>query len=170
MTELTIKNYISKPTQVEAVQITPDNMASVAKWCKGEVLTKKDEQGNIVKYIKVKVWRAQNDNQSQGTVGTWILKRGTGFKVYTDKAFKAGYTDGDSIPMVENDPSVTAAVFDQMVQERTEPRETRIVMGDHVETIRTPAKGVPLRGVDYGYPTGSIVMFHEPQPTDIPSA
>lgn len=163
MSQIEIKKYISKPTTVEAIQITKDNMAEVADWCAGEVRTHKDEHGKIEKYVKVKVWRAQSEKLSQGFIGNWVLKRGTGYKVYTDKAFKSGYTDGASIPMVE-DGDVNEAIFDSMVLERTKPHTTEIRMGDHVERITTPAKGVPMRGPDFGYPEGSIVMFHEPSP------
>lgn len=170
MARLKVKKYWSKPTQVEAIQVTHQNMAEVSRWCAGQIKTVKDEGTDRVrKFIKVKVWRAQSDKLTQAFVGDWVIRRGTNFKVYSEAAFKNNYTDGAAIPMVPVDPNVSEAVFETMVKERTTPRRTRVQVGEHIETITTPAKGVPLRGVEHGFPEGSVVVFHEnpaPRPSN----
>lgn len=183
MARLKVKKYWSKPTQVEAIQVTHQNMAEVSRWCSGQIKTVKDENTSQVrKFIKVKVWRAQSDKLTQAFVGDWVIRRGTNFKVYSEQAFKNSYTDGAAIPMVPTDPNVSEAVFDGLVKERTTPRRTRVQVGEHIETISTPAQGVPMRGVEsdlpigvplsgpsYGFPEGSVVMFGQnpaPRPSN----
>jgi hypothetical protein len=84
------KMYASKPSFVEAVQVTQDNMLEVASWCGGDVRTPADGKP----YIQVKVKRPHNPRQTQGYVGDWVLRRNTNWHVYTDKAFWQGYEDG----------------------------------------------------------------------------
>jgi hypothetical protein len=181
MSKITPKKYLSKPTMVEAIQISRNNMADVAEWCGGEVKVEKDGAGKVIRFVKVKVWRAQNPKQTQGFVGCWVLRRPTGFKVYTDKAFKSSFTDGDSIPMVEDDPTVSPALFNGMIAEMNAPRTTTVRLNDRNPNaprpsnpssreprefkVITPATGVPMRGVEHGFPQGSIAVFHEPDST-----
>lgn len=87
MTDLQIESYLRKPFQIEAVKVTEDNMVKVAEWCGGDVFA--DDPGA---YIKVRVYRALNVRQTQAFVGDWVLYAGTGYKVYTDKAFHNSFT------------------------------------------------------------------------------
>jgi hypothetical protein len=73
--------YVRKPFEVEAVQVTEENMDAVSEWCNGNI-----NPGNRP-FIKVHVARALNDRQTKAYSGDWVLYAGTGFKVYTDKAF-----------------------------------------------------------------------------------
>lgn len=79
--------FIRVPFVVKAVEVTEENLSSVAKWCNGEVRT--NEKG--VNYIKVHVRRPLNVRQTQAFVGDYVLSAGTGFKVYTSKAFKTSF-------------------------------------------------------------------------------
>lgn len=81
------EKYLRKPFEVEAVQVTAENIDEVAQWCKGEV---KEQNGN--KYIKVEVARTLNEKQTMAFIGDWILFAGTGYKVYTAKAFGKHFT------------------------------------------------------------------------------
>lgn len=85
-TVITTQKFARKRFEVDAVQVTAENMKEVADWCLGQV-----QQDQGVKFIKVNVSRPMNDNQTKGFVGCWILHAGGGFKVYTDKAFKASF-------------------------------------------------------------------------------
>jgi hypothetical protein len=169
MSQLAIKKYISKPSEVEAIQVTKENMADVAKWCAGEIV--KDKEGQP--FIKVKVWRAQSEKLTQGYAGFWILRRGTGFKVYTDKAFKSSYTDGASIPMAESDPTVEPALFNGMLQELSQARETHIRVGKNEASVSSPPAGVPMRGFAKPTNPSTAVVFQGVKyesPADIPVA
>lgn len=96
--------YVRKPFTVEAVQVTEANIDQVAAWCSGEIRITAPPKGSRapeLKYIKVNVHRALNDRQTKAYVGDWVLFAGTGFKVYTPKAFEksfeldAGFNTGD---------------------------------------------------------------------------
>jgi len=73
--------YVRKPFEVEAVEVTEENIEEVKDWCQGYLDT--DNRP----FIKVKVARALNERQTKAYPGDWVLYAGTGFKVYTAKAF-----------------------------------------------------------------------------------
>lgn len=77
--------YVRKPFEVEAVEVTQDNLEEVAKWCQGTII--EPENGSQA-FIKVRVARALNERQTKAYPGDWVLYAGTGFKVYTEKAFR----------------------------------------------------------------------------------
>ena len=85
-----------KPFEIEAVQVTEENLEDVAKWCDGVVETHGDSQ-----HIKVRVHRPLNERQTKAFVGDWVLYAGTGYKVYTDKAFKKSFEPAKK-PIVVN--------------------------------------------------------------------
>lgn len=95
--------YVRKPFEVEAVEVTAENMAEVAAWCHGEILS--ETNGN---FIKVRVARVLNERQTKAYVGDWVLYAGTGFKVYTAKAFKKTFALKQETMGVERDAEVQA--------------------------------------------------------------
>lgn len=84
---LETKKYVRKPFYIDAVQVTESNIGEIAAWCDGEVRSDSDDK----KYVKVRVHRPLNPRQTQAFVGDWVLYAGTGFKVYTPKAFSASF-------------------------------------------------------------------------------
>lgn len=93
--------YVRKPFEVEAVQVTTDNIDEVAAWCNGEV----KEEENTSKYIKVAVARVLNERQTKAFVGDWVLYAGTGYKIYTAKAFAKHFDRSETqIPNVVTQP------------------------------------------------------------------
>jgi hypothetical protein len=80
---LDVSRYVRKPFSVEAVQVTRANIVEVAVWCNGELM---HPQGQS-QYIKVNVFRPMKDRQTMAYVGDWVLYAGSGYKVYTHKAF-----------------------------------------------------------------------------------
>lgn len=100
MSDLTNK-FVRKPFYVSAVQVSMANIEDVAQWCGGDVRTGKTESdvmaddGHLTgipaaeaKYVKVNVYKPQNDRQTKAFVGDWILFSGTGYKVYKDQSFQ----------------------------------------------------------------------------------
>lgn len=85
--KLKTHKFARKPFYVDAVRVTEENMARVAEWCGGEI--KNDSQEGP--YIKVKVYRPMVDRQAMAFLGDWVLFAGTGFKVYTPKAFDKSF-------------------------------------------------------------------------------
>ena len=97
------EKYSRKAFEVEAVEVTPQNIHEVAQWCGGEVKqsdTSKDGgREGFQEYIKVQVKRPLSDRQTRAYYGDWVLlaKAGAGdagpagFKVYTPKAFTSSF-------------------------------------------------------------------------------
>jgi hypothetical protein len=84
---LEIIKYVRKPFHIDAVRVTAKNIDEVAKWAGGDVRTSEENK----KYVKVRVHRPLNDRQTMAFVGDWVLYAGTGFKVYTHKAFISSF-------------------------------------------------------------------------------
>ena len=83
--ELTPVRLARRVFYVDAIQVTDQNMDTVAGWCGGKIgtITTKDSS---TRCIKVDVPRAQNDRQRMAFIGDWILSNGAGFKVYQNRA------------------------------------------------------------------------------------
>lgn len=94
--------FTRKPFEVDAVQVTADNIEEVAKWCQGEVITEDDQP-----CIKVRVLRALNDRQTKAFVGDWVLYAGTGYKVYIDKAFKKSFVERSEELRTVGEPAIS---------------------------------------------------------------
>lgn len=75
--------YARKTFEIDAVQVTADNIAEVAKWVDGDVRT----DNKNAQYVKVRVHLPRSDRQTRAYVGDWVLYSGTGYRVYTPKAF-----------------------------------------------------------------------------------
>lgn len=80
--------YLRKSIEIDAVQVTSENIAEVAEWCNGQVI---DQDGQTDSHIKVDVHRPLSLRQTQAFVGDWILGSPKGFKVYTDNAFRSNF-------------------------------------------------------------------------------
>lgn len=78
--------FARKPFYVDAVRVSETNMEEAAKWCEGEIHT--NEEG---RFIKVTVHRPLTERQTQAFVGDWVLFAGSGYKVYTPKAFDKSF-------------------------------------------------------------------------------
>lgn len=89
--------YIRKPLYVEAIQIDESNFISLAEWCQGEIRTNggdflvdnRDKVDPKTQHIRLRVHNPKSIRQMQGHVGDWILYTDRGYKIYTQKAFKA---------------------------------------------------------------------------------
>ena len=79
--------YTRKTFDVDAVQVTAENMAEVAEWCSGKLGQDDKDQA----FIKVKIHRPLSERQTRAYVGDWVLFAQNGFKVYTPKAFENGF-------------------------------------------------------------------------------
>ena len=86
------QEYARKPLLVQAVQVTEENMADVAEWCGGEVRTAPEKADSPAgNYIHVKVFRALDQRLTKAFVNDWVLFANNGYKVFTPKAFSAGF-------------------------------------------------------------------------------
>lgn len=87
MIELDILEYVRRPFEVQAVQVTEENLQTVADWCEGELRETADGK----QFIKVKVYRPVSSRQSRAFVGDWVLYSGKAYKVYNTKAFEQSF-------------------------------------------------------------------------------
>lgn len=87
MSNLETVEYVRRPFEVTAVQVTDNNLAEVADWCEGEVR----ETAEGTKFVKVKVYRPMNSRQTRAFIGDWVLYSGRAYKVYTVKAFEQSF-------------------------------------------------------------------------------
>jgi hypothetical protein len=91
------EKYIRKPLFVDAVRVTTTNFDDIAAWCQGEIQT--DEvpgSGTTKKFIKVRVHNPKNPRQTKAFIGDWLLYTERGYKVYTNKAFRAAFDPVDT--------------------------------------------------------------------------
>lgn len=94
------EKYVRKPFEVQAIEVTPENIQEVAKWCGGTIET--DTEGprpGDQEYIKVNVKKPLSIRQTHAYHGDWVLLATTsdpqggpaGFKVYTPRAFVTSF-------------------------------------------------------------------------------
>lgn len=89
------EKYIRKAFEIDAVQVTEENFEEVAKWCDGDIRTEKHGRKDV-RYIQVRVNRPLNERQTKAFIGDWVLYAGTGYKVYTNKAFTSSFEKVDA--------------------------------------------------------------------------
>lgn len=81
---LKTQKYDRKPFSVEAVRVTQENLMEVLEWCAGVLFP---ASGKLGPFVKVEVRRPISERQTRAYIGDWVLKAGSGFKVYNDRAF-----------------------------------------------------------------------------------
>lgn len=94
------EKYIRKPLYVDAVRVTETNFNELVGWCQGEVEFEEGGRDGAAgrKYIKIRVHNPKGPRQTKAFVGDWILYTDRGYKIYTNKAFKAAFDPaGDNI-------------------------------------------------------------------------
>lgn len=79
--------FARKTFYVDAVRVSEANINEVAEWCGGTI--KEDETGHA--FLSVEVNRPLTERQTQAFIGDWVLFAGTGYKVYTPKAFDKSF-------------------------------------------------------------------------------
>ena len=93
-TEITPVLYVRKSFEVQAVQLTDENLEAVAEWCGGKIRqTKGSDTRPPCPYVKVKVYRPMNERQTMGFPGDWVFDDGKSFKVYTKNAFDKSFEE-----------------------------------------------------------------------------
>lgn len=94
--KIVAKKFIRKSFPVDAIQVTPENMEAVAKWCAGTIMKNGDKEGHLSRdYIQVRVAYPLNPRQTEAYLGDWVLKSGKSFKVYTNSAFEKSFQAQD---------------------------------------------------------------------------
>ena len=123
MIETTI--YVRKPFEVEAVEVTAENIEEIKDWCEGTL------DSDNRPFIKVKVARALNERQTKAYPGDWVLYAGTGFKVYTAKAFHRTFEKQQTENEVAKEPE----------EPDRNPPEELLTTDEPIEKIDVPGMG-----------------------------
>jgi hypothetical protein len=97
-----IRHLTRTPFDVKAVQVTSENIHEVAAWCGGEVLESPRDL-----YIKLTIPDAKSSVRTSAFPGDWILLSEQGYRVYTEKAKNANFTEKVDLEKKEN-PAVTS--------------------------------------------------------------
>lgn len=115
------QKFARKPFIVDAVEVTDENLKDVAEWCGGDIRTQKERGGRDEDehYIKVRVHRPLNDRQTKAFAGDWILYAGTGYKVYTARAFNNSFESAE-IDLDRNSHAFLGEALRNEVVESTE--------------------------------------------------
>ncbi len=83
------KRYARIPFYVDGIQVTEENMEDLAEFSRGDIRTDADGR----KYIKVPVQKPLGERQTMAFVGDHLLYSATGFKIFTDFAFKKNFEE-----------------------------------------------------------------------------
>jgi hypothetical protein len=120
--KLKTHKFARKPFYVDSVRVSEENIDRVAEWCGGEVQT--DEEG---KHIKVKVHRPLTDRQTKAYIGDWVLFAGTGFKVYTPKAFDKSFEKVKTLTKAQADEAGITVPHEKRQPKKPVPTEPKKV-------------------------------------------
>ena len=154
--------YKRKSFEVEAVQVTAQNLQEAAKWCGGEVRFENNNLDIDSAYIKVKVRRPLNEKQTRAAVGDWILLSESGYKVYTSRAFESSFVEATDVDqpsgnVFENQPEddkEELRVVDEPVVKKCDGCDENGELFDVVIDGRTMRLCVLCRELAVGNPDG----------------
>jgi hypothetical protein len=88
---VTTERFIRKPLYVDAVRVSAQNFEAVAEWCSGEIQKETEGPRAGKSYIRVRVQYPKSPRQSKAFIGDWVLYTETGYKVYTNPAFRRSF-------------------------------------------------------------------------------
>lgn len=130
--------FARKPFYVDAVRVSEANMEDVAKWCEGAVQS--NDEGV---FISVKVHRPLTERQTQAFIGDWVLFAGSGFKVYTPKAFDKSFEKVKTLTKAQADEAGIKVPHEK----REKPSERKLVQNVGA-AIREAAMSKPKDAAD----------------------
>lgn len=126
-----IENYERKTFVVQAVRVTLENMPDVVAWCGGNL--KQDEQHRP--YIRVEVRLPKNVKQTMAYEGDWVLKTGTGVRIYTDHAFHKSFDPTEkAVDPYQQQNTFDLPGIDRKVVVEKPVGDEKVVQGESVET------------------------------------
>lgn len=134
------QKFVRKPLYVQAVRVTEQNFEELADWCQGDIET----EGNK-KFIRVRVHHPKFPKQTQAFIGDWLLWHESGYKIYTDRAFRASFDVAEQ-EHIETPPSGPDTAVDVEAPAEVEASPvaaapTPVVPGE--ETEDEPQHAVP---------------------------
>lgn len=98
MSELEIKKFSRRPFDVNAVQVTLDNIDELTEWCKGrkdQAPTKMMGTETMLPCIKLPGQGANKKQEFTANIGSWIVEFKGNFRVYKPVQFRATFVEFD---------------------------------------------------------------------------
>lgn len=133
--KMDIQKYTTRPDEVDAIQLTRENIEEVAVWCGGEIITEPKASDPSDVYMALTVPRANGPIDAQ--VGFYVLKNARGrFEVNSPEIFekKFGRSYGSAriksasvVPEDEGTGNISLDVddhFQQAMKDRQRARHT----------------------------------------------
>lgn len=131
--------FARKPFYVDAVRVSDANIEEVAQWCGGKIVTEHADG----KHISVEVHRPINERQTQAFVGDWVLFAGSGYKVYTPKAFDKSFEKVKTLTKAQADEAGIKVPHEPRSKKRAIPRPPRnpVLSQEQAEKVQVTQKG-----------------------------
>jgi hypothetical protein len=95
-----IEKYDRKPFSVDAVQVRFDNIAEIAEWCKGEIITQKTKMLGVETDVPAIRVAGQGDNRGKyfvASLGCYVVELKGSFRVYKPAQFDASFEKAGEI-------------------------------------------------------------------------
>lgn len=87
------KRFTIRSFDVEAVQVTEENIAEVAKWCGGEVKDFGVRDLDLKPYIDLVTWGLGGHKRTLAFPTMWVFLSGKAFKVNSDREFQEFFVE-----------------------------------------------------------------------------
>lgn len=146
---ITPVKFRRKPFYIDAVQVTDKNIRLVAAWCQAEVrVTKRGNKDGIdEEYVKVRVHRPLNERQTQAFIGDWVLYAGSGYKVFTNKAFTNSFEIVEGVK--EDEMLAVERDRDEVAKEIRDAKFAQIELTEKIEELMTTNQQAVLAPVEF---------------------
>jgi len=127
--------FIAIPREVEAVQVTADNMIEVAQWCGGTT-----GMADSVPFVRIRAQRHTPVQFTRALEGYWVVKLNKNYRVYSDDSFNRSFNlvvrDDVGTPLYDQVLSeVQSAYATQMPAETLADRLTRLANMHNVQHV-----------------------------------
>lgn len=88
--------YTRKTFDVDAIQVTAENVREVAEWCDGRIKSSDPESYNDNQfYIEISVQMAHGTKREKAFIGDWVTRTDKSFKAYRRDAFAFAFEMDD---------------------------------------------------------------------------
>jgi hypothetical protein len=103
---MSTENYVRKPFPVQAERVTTENIEELAEKCRGTIFN--SPKGAFIDgFVK----KTLDPRHGQAYVGDWLVEYQGGWKVYTNRAFRATFDRAVSDQHVDEPLSRLANIF-----------------------------------------------------------
>jgi hypothetical protein len=111
--------FVRRQFEVEAVQVTRQNMADVAEWCGGRIIQAVPKgKTAAVDCIKIRVLGAISERHTQAFVNDWVTYGAAFYKIFNPKAFEHAFEPKMALPNELGEGLVSAEYHDDQTMNK----------------------------------------------------